>query len=273
MFAMNKLFRKIKSWFRSLKPKSTPPVNSGPVEPVIDSTVKLPSDLSPILSGKKKTQIDFAVQVEPGMPVRGDYKNGWPMGAVVHFTAGRRGGRKKAIDGIKSGAKNGFTYLVIGDDGTVTQGHPVDKFGWHSGESKWPGLRSPVHNDLIGIEVQCAGKLEHLGNGKLQTWFETPVEMHEARKVTESEWGCPTGYYEKFTDQQEAALMRVLLWLKKNDPTGNTFDFNFVVGHHEVSGKAGIGRWRKNDPGGSLSMPMFKFRQRLIEQYAFEQRS
>lgn len=272
---MNELFRKIKSWFRSLKPK---PIEQSkfPVEPVIDSTVKLPSDLSPILSGKKKTRIDFATQVEPGMPVRGQYTHGWPCGAVVHFTAGRRGGWKKAIDGIKSGAKNGFTYLVIGDDGTVAQGHPIDMYGWHSGESKWPGLKTPVHKDLIGIEIQCAGKLKSIGNGKLQTWFETPVDPSQARRVEQSEWGCPTGHYEKFTDQQEAALMKVLMWLKRNDPTGNTFNFDFVLGHHEVSGPAGMGPdhgFRKNDPGGSLSMPMKQFRKRLHEQWAIDNKS
>lgn len=269
MLAMKKLFQKIKSWFTRSKPKPLPQTKF-PSEPVIDSTVKLPADLSPVLSGKKKTRIDFATQVDPGMPVRGKYPNGWPVGAVVHFTAGRRGGWKKAVDGIKSGAEKGFTYLVIGDDGTVTQGHPIDRWGYHSGESQWPGLNSPVHKDLIGIEVQCAGKLEHLGGGRLQTWFGTPVEPSQARKVEESTWGCPSGFYEKFTDKQEESLIKVLMWLKKNDPTRETFNFDFVLGHHEVSGKRGIGRWRKNDPGGSLSLPMEKFRDRLKSQWQID---
>jgi len=50
------------------------------------------------------------------------------------------------------------------------------------------------------------------------------------------------------------------MWLYKNiEP----FKIDASRGHHEVSGVPGIGFWRKNDPGGSLSMPMSVLREKL----------
>lgn len=258
---MRNIWRKIKRWFKRDEPTGV--VMRPRPEPETEQPRKLE---------RKNVLIDFAVQSTVRMPVRGPYSDGWPKGLVVHFTAGRRGGIRKALDSVKSGSEKGFTYLVIGDDGSLVQGHPVEQWGYHAGESKWPGLKSSVHKDLIGVEINCAGKLERIAPGKLQTWFGTPVPIENARRVEESEWGCPTGYYEKFTDKQEETLMRLILWLKRNDPTGKTFSFDFVLGHHEVSGKRGIGRWRKNDPGGSLSMSMDKFRERLKQQWEMDSR-
>jgi hypothetical protein len=55
------------------------------------------------------------------------------------------------------------------------------------------------------------------------------------------------------------------MWLKNNNP--KIFDFDKVLGHHEVSGRVGLGYWRKIDPGGSLSMPMREYREYLKKLY------
>lgn len=232
----------------------------------------------PIVSENRKTSdysglISFAIQSKDKMPERGGYPWGWPKGLVVHFTAGRRGGLVKALDSIRGGIKNGFTYLVIADTGELVQAHDIRQYGYHAGESKWPNLRSSVHKDLAGVEMNCAGKLENK-NGKLMTWFNTEVKKENARYVTIHNWGCPTGWYEKYTHEQEETLIRLCLWLKRNDPTGR-FSFDLVVGHHEVSGPAGMGKgksFRKSDPGGSLSMPMPQFRQLLKSRWEMESR-
>lgn len=197
------------------------------------------------------------------MRERGPYKGGYPKGAVVHFTAGRyEGGVVKAKDSIDGGIENGYTFLCIGNDGSVVQAHRISQWGYHAGNSAWKGLTDTVSDELIGIEINCAGLLTKLKDGRFQTWFKTYIPADQVRYVTEKEYGCPTGYYHKFTPAQEAALIDLLVWLKKNDKTGN-FNVKYILGHHEVSGLKGIGRWRKNDPGGSLSMSMDQLRQKI----------
>lgn len=224
----------------------------------------------PKVRGVPLEQIPFAHQHNKRMKTRGEYPLKYPKGAVVHFTAGRyEGGLKKAIDTIDGGIKNGFTFLCISNDGKVVQAHPISQHGYHAGESAWQKLRGSVSDDLIGIEINNAGKLEKTSSGKYMTWFKTEVPEDQVRYVTEKMYACPTGHYHKYTEAQEEALIKTLLFLKENNP--EVFDFDFVLGHHEVAGKKGIGRWRKNDPGGALSMPMDMFRIKLKELYAQRQ--
>lgn len=197
------------------------------------------------------------------MKTKGSYSGGYPKGAVVHFTAGRyEGGLEKAKDSIDGGIKNGFAFLCIGYDGSIVQAHPLDKWGYHAGESAWKGLAGTVSDDLVGIEMNCAGKVEKINDNKFKTWFGTYLTADEVRYVTEKDYGCPAGYYHKYTPAQEKTLIEFLVWLKKNDKTGN-FKIDFILGHHEVAGKLGIGKWRKNDPGGSLSMTMDQLRKKV----------
>jgi N-acetyl-anhydromuramyl-L-alanine amidase AmpD len=188
--------------------------------------------------------------VTPHMPTQGAYPDGYPRGAVVHFTAGRDDNEQHAANMVSWGREQGYCYFVIGPSGIIYQSFPLDRWGHHAGESAWPGLGSSVSSKLVGIEVCCAGKLDD----KNQSWFGVTYPSSEVRKVTESKHGCPTGFYRKFTAEQEQSLKQLLIWLKQNNPA--VFSFDLVLGHHEVSGMKGIGHWRKNDPGGSLSMPM-----------------
>ena len=194
------------------------------------------------------------------MKTRAKYAKGYPLGAVVHFTAGRsEAGLSDAKAAIDLGITNGYAYLCIDKDGKVLQSHPIDEWGYHAGESAWKTITGAVSDDLIGIEICNAGLLTKTSDGKFMTWFKTEIPASQVRYVKESEWGGPSGYYHKYTEAQEKSLIELLKWLKNNDPVG-CFSFDNVLGHNEVSGKLGIGYFRKNDPTGALSMPMSQLR-------------
>ena len=190
-----------------------------------------------------------AVIPKKKMNARSEYAKGYPEGAIVHFTAGRDKTEDDSISTYEWGLSEGYVFFVIGPTGVVYQGFPLSHGGSHAGESQWPGLGTSVSRKVVGIEVACAGKVD--SNGK--SWFGVTYPKSELRYVDES-YGCPEGYYKKYTPEQEKALIELLVWLKKNNP--DVFQVDYILGHHEVAGKLGIGYWRKNDPGGALSMPM-----------------
>jgi len=238
-------------WIKNLFTKPAQVAVSKQANPVNDT---------PSTSGKGYLWYPKAVMHKRAMKTRGTYSGGYPKGAVVHFTSGRyEGGLAKAKDSIDGGIENGFAFLCIGNDGSIVQAHPLDKWGYHAGESAWKGLAGTVSDDLVGIEMNNAGKVDKISDNKFKTWFGTYLTSDEVRYVTEKDYGCPTGYYHKYTPAQEETLIEFLVWLKKNDKTGN-FKIDFILGHHEVAGKLGIGYFRKNDPGGSLSMSMDELR-------------
>lgn len=204
------------------------------------------------------------------MKAAGTFKYKYPVMIVVHFTAGRyEKGAQNAFDSIDNGISNGYNYMCIATDGTVVQASPLDKWGYHAGESAWSKylpkwVSGSVSDESVGIEMNNAGKLTKTSDGRYKTWFNTYIPESEVRYVTQAEWGCPTGYYHEYTNKQEQALIDLCVWLIKNDPNG-ILNENHIVGHHEVAGMLGIGYWRKNDPGGALSMSMDNFR-KLIGQ-------
>lgn len=212
-----------------------------------------------VIAGQGLDWYPKAVRYPKRMRTRGKYAKGYPLGLLYHHTAGRDGAAKT----IEGGIAQGYAYLCTQEDGTIVQAHPISEFGYHGGESAWRIGVSPligsVSDDLIGLEVNNAGLLTKTSDGRFKTWFNTYIPEDRVRYVTEKEWGCPTGYYHKFTEAQEKANFEFILWLKRNDPFG-VFSFDHVLGHHEVAGKLGIGYFRKNDPGGSLSMPMPELR-------------
>lgn len=255
------MWDKIKAFFASLFTPPPPP-NSIPSP--------LPAYKPDALrkKGAGEWLIPFAIQNQLRMPTHGKYAGGYPRGAIVHFTSGHdEKGLSDAVNTINYGRGQGYAYLCIARGGEIVQAHSVDEWGYHAGESKWTNklvgnLVGSVSDDLIGIEICNGSKLERTKDGRFKTWFGTYIAPSEVRYVTEAAYGCPDGYYQKYTPEQEATLTKTLLWLKANDPTG-LFSFDDVLGHHEVAGKRGIGYFRKNDPGGALSMSMDDFRARL----------
>lgn len=185
---------------------------------------------------------------------RGSYADGYPKGVVVHYTAGRRSGLASALN---YQVNQGYLYFVIDEHGNIGQNFSLDSWGYHAGKSGYPGLSGKVSNDLVGIEVQCAGKLTKHGDNYL-TWFDTKVPESEVRAIPAKKDNQEQGYYQKYTEAQEKALTKLILWLYNNNP--DVFNLEFVVGHDEV----GLGR--KSDPGGALSMTMPEYRNYLRSQ-------
>lgn len=249
-------------WFKNLFAKKEP----AKVIPLPTTPVPKPKE-KPAASkpGAKGDWIPFAVRSAFKMKERGKYAKGYPLGAVVHFTAGRDGAEKT----ISGGVSNGYTYLCIQKDGKLFQAHPVSQWGYHAGESAWQKfakkLVGSVSDDLIGIEINAAGLVDKMPDGRFKTWFGTYLTPDQVR-YTEGKDNQMRGYYEKYTEAQEKTLVETLLWLKSQAP--DIFDFDFVLGHDEVAGPKGIGRWRKNDPGAALSMTMSEFRELLKKEWA-----
>jgi len=239
------MFKKIADFFKKLiQPKQ----EIAPPKPLIPEPEL-------VISGKALWYPKAVIQKRK-MIGNGEYTQGYPQGAIVHFTAGQDRTEQDAIDTYDWGCDEGYVFFVIGPTGVVYQGFPLNIRGSHAGTSNWPGLGDSVSKYLVGIEVACAGELE---DGK--SWFGVHYPEEQIRFVEEKEWECPTGHYKKYTGAQEKSLIELILWLKRNNP--DVFNLDYVLAHHEVAGKKGIGYWRKTDCGGSLSMPMTKFREYL----------
>lgn len=205
--------------------------------------------------GQKALWVPFATRIRPEMTARGFYRKGHPEGAIVHFTAGRRGNGESAI---AFGRDQGHAYFIIDGEGQIFQAIPLNKWGYHAGVSSWPGLGSDVSQYLVGIEVMAAGKVMKRSDGTFLTWFGQIIPASEVRHSMKN-GNIQEGYYQAYTREQEASLEALILWLKRNDP--ETFLLSQVLGHDEVS------PGRKNDPGAALSCTMSEFRRRLSIAY------
>jgi N-acetyl-anhydromuramyl-L-alanine amidase AmpD len=208
--------------------------------------------------------IPWATIHKDEMKTLGKYKNGWCRGAIIHFTAGARPGQGT----IDYGRKMGYCFLLIDGLGRLHQAHPISRWGWHAGASAYPGLNGAVSDELIGIEIACAGKVEKVmvnGEVKYKAWFHKKESEYfgpDDVRFVEAKDNMIKGYYQRYTKEQEETLKHLILWLKDNDPS-NTFSFDFVLGHDSVCSPKG----RKTDPGGSLSMSIPEYQKYLKDLY------
>lgn len=202
--------------------------------------------------------IPFAKQFPIQMKSKGRYAtpNGMPKGLIAHHTASRDGTKDPETWGtnvVKHGISEGFTYLYIDRNGDLWQAAPINSWGNHAGKSKWPGMAGGVSDECIGVEIAGYGKLSKGADGKFYSCYGDLVPDDEVRYFSGAPGQVP-GYYHKFTEAQEAMLLRLAIWFKNNDP--DNFQLAYVLGHDEVAFPFG----RKNDPGGSLSCSMTEFR-------------
>lgn len=234
----------------------------------VRKTIKLPKKRSECF--KNKLWIDGA-RKGPNVVAKSAYKTktGRPIGAVVHHTAGwNKPGA--AINTLRR-TKYGFNCIDIVQGVYQPKNLPLDKYGNHAGTSAaflvGYGHTKSCSNKLVGYEINGGGLLKKGQKSKGQktseyyTWFGKLVPKSERRYVAKSTpFGGPRGWYEKFSLEQEQDLIDVLVWHCLND---KNFKWQNILGHHEVAGERFLGRWRKNDPGGSLSMDMEKLRQEV----------
>lgn len=236
---------RIKSLFkRSKKPAIERPSQSRPIEP---------ERIPPSAQARVELNCPLAVRdPQYQMKTRGKRPKGYPQGLVVHFTAG-----SSAESSLSWGRDQGLAFWMIAKDGKTYQTHSLDTWGYHAGKSSYRGIEGTVSDELLGVEIDCAGMLTPKA-GKYVSWFGRQVTESNVR-FSEGKANQVRGHYEKFTTKQEEALIELCLWLKRNNP--KVFSFDLVVGHDEVS------PGRKNDPGASLSMTMPEFRALLKQRY------
>lgn len=181
------------------------------------------------------------------MKTRGNYKHDYPLGCVIHYSAG-----DDITSSMEWGRLNGFSFFGINQDGIVIQSVPLNEWGYHAGISYHPEFGDNLSSKLVGIELTCNGKLEKK-NGEFYTWYNRIVPKENVRTCDEKD-NIQMGYYEKYTTKQELALEALILWLYDNNPF--TFNLANVFGHDEIC----IPKGRKTDPGGCLSMTMTQYR-------------
>jgi len=166
----------------------------------------------------------------------------WPEVFVVHFTAGWQ--NQKGEDFVKSFVEKGFCCDFMDEKGQVFQQRHGNRGGYHAGKSLFMGRHS-VSRFAPGLEIACGGKLVQRGD-KLFTWFNKEVDKDKARFVTREMGYVAPGWYEIMTQEQEESLANFLAWQMKKG-------VKYIVGHDEIAPD------RKSDPGGSLSLPLYKF--------------
>lgn len=226
-----KWLKKLWNWLKANK------TVENPVEKPIEVTK--PKEETDVKSDKL-LWVPWAVRPSRKMPTSWEYADGYPKGAIIHFTAGRDKTEADALGSYDWGCDQGYTFFVIGPTGVLYQGFPLNRGGSHAGSSSWPGLGSGVSSKLVGIEIACAGKLDSSN----KSWFGVKYDADEVRNG-----------FKKYTSEQEETLIKLLVWLKKNCP--EVFDVQYILGHDEVS------PGRKNDPGHSLSMGMDGLREKI----------
>lgn len=172
-------------------------------------------------------------------------------GLIVHYTAGQQlPNAAGAISMANDPGHAPYAYWVMASDGIVYKTHELDRWGYHCGTYH--------HRTHLGIEIMCPGKLvkvgseyypwynlDRTGTPKGPAWPKADVRDFKGDGVQ------TRGYYAEYTAEQEKALVGLVQYLKDNC---KNFSINNVLGHDEILPDY------KDDPGGSLSMSMPKFR-------------
>jgi len=184
------------------------------------------------------------------MKSKGHYPFNYPTGAVIHFTAG-----KSIKSSISYGVTQGYGFWGIDRSGELYQTMPLNEWGAHAGQSRWNDQVN-VSRYFLGIEIASAGRLTVCDDGSYRTWWGDEIPKDRVRVGLAKE-NCVEGVYEAYTDAQEATLIKLICWLKRNHPL--TFNLDNVVGHDEIA------PGRKQDPGWSLSMTMPEFRELITK--------
>jgi peptidoglycan hydrolase-like protein with peptidoglycan-binding domain len=217
--------------------------------------------------------IPWATQVKP-FKTSWTYDAGFPKGLVVHFTA--TGPTPSEESGVEDYMRATWSVFMMKRSGELLQTFPLNRGGYHCG--------TVAHDNSLGVEIVAAGRCTPVtidGAKKFAPWYAYGKDangkttlIHPDRCLAESDMryvgpnktkNIYSGWYQKYTKEQEETLIKLCLFLKSQAP--NYFDFDLVVGHDETCdahGRPGA----KNDPGGALTMDMPSFRQFLKDRWA-----
>ncbi len=210
------------------------------------------------------------------MRFQGGYAKGFPVGAVVHFTAGRP---NDGEDSVRYGINEGLTFFVIGRTGKVYQNFSLKHWGYHAGLTKHPQLGSSLSKKLVGIEVVSAGKVVKIDENRYRPWYneqnpnpandftKAEVRFREAVGTPNNVGHQKSGYYHIFTPAQESSLIDLLKWMRHLAPA--IFKYDNVLGHDEIAVTNQGLYTRKNDPGAALSITMKQLRIKLEEEAVY----
>lgn len=202
-------------------------------------------------------------------------------GAIVHYDAGRTRPTKGADDpewGARQtldwGASQSYAFTTISRSGKIYLPTNMDWLAWghHAGKSRCPVTdRTSVSQYFVGFEINCPGLIYPTSDpDAFIAWFDAKHDAEgsvilnskgqatiatsnpeiyrkaQLRHVPAQTGNISPGYYVPYTQAQQEALIKVLLWLKARYP--KTFRLDYVFGHDEVSPH------RKVDPGAAYGL-------------------
>lgn len=195
-------------------------------------------------------------------------KNGYPLGLILHFTAGHNDTLNHAENMTDNLFARGLgVHFSISMDGTIFQNCALNQVLYHCGDSFHPVHGHALSDYYCGVEVCNGGQLV---NDK--TWFGKRVELGNIREIKVPRYtGEQVGKYEVYSSSQEYAIDYLVKLLKANDP----ITFKEFAGHDEIActykvkgdrttivrnSDGSARRGRKNDPGGAHSEGMAALR-------------
>ncbi len=189
--------------------------------------------------GENRKWIPWAADATSG-PKRGQYRDGYPRGLVLHWTAGHRNGLQRGNELMRN---TGMLYLIGDKDGNLAQSDSLKWHGYHAGKSSHEFANGYVSDEFVGLELQAAGSLNKRGSD-FYSWWGQQIPRNEVA-YAESRDNIRAGFYHLYTREQMLLTRKLCCWLHLNNP--EIFSIDRVVGHDEVS------PGRKVDPGGSCN--------------------
>jgi len=148
---------------------------------------------------------------------------------IIHYTAG--GSLEGAVGWFRNPNSKVSAHYVVGRSGGTVQMVPLSEAAWHAGRSQLAG-KEGVNRFSVGIEVCNWGKLR-----KTEEGFVTYTgSKYRGPEPIQSADGA---YWEPFTDEQYATLVKLCAYLTEKHP------ITHITGHSDIANPPG----RKIDPG------------------------
>jgi len=166
-----------------------------------------------------------------------------PRYLIMHYTVGSSA--EGSISWLTNARSRASAHIVLSRDGDITQLVPFNMKAWHAGRSRWQELKG-LSAHSIGIEIDNAGVLTKLANGRWKTSFGKVYEPDEVIELTHKLDNQPKGWH-IYPEQQLQALIELSQLLVEE------YQLEGILGHDDISGYRG-----KRDPGPAFPMEEIK---------------